>query len=134
VFLVIWRRRRHAAPVQTGAVSALLPAADRSVAVGGTPVETVGRVIGLLRKALDMEPKVRRAWIIERHAGFVLAIEGQPGIAPAEGARVARELQEFTDRALDRAMPLQVEYVNGAGQLERTTADAVPFYVNPGGF
>ena len=132
VLLVIWRRRRRAAPAQVAAAGALLPAAGQPVAIGGTPTETVARVIGLLRKALDLEPQVHRAWIIERNAGFVLAIEGQPGTAPADGARVAHELQQFADRALDRAMPLQVEYVNPAGPLKRTTADAVPFYVDPG--
>jgi hypothetical protein len=128
--LLIWRRRRRVAPLQPGAEALL--AANQSVLADEMPGEIVGRVIGLLRKALRADPRVHRAWIIERQAGFVLAIEGQPGTASAEGARVARELQEFTDRTLDRAMPLQVEYVNDAGQVARTTNDAVPFYVNPG--
>lgn len=131
VFLLIWRRRRRAAPPEMGA--AAVPPVNQPAAAGEAPAEIVGRVVGQLRKALRAEPRVHRAWIIERQAGFVLAIEGQPGTASAEGARVARELQEFTDRALHRAMPLQVEYVNDTDHVARATADAVPFYVNPGG-
>jgi hypothetical protein len=130
VFLVIWRRRR-AAPVLDG-TGRTLPAADQPAPVRETPAETVGRVMGTVRKALRAEPRVHRAWIIERRAGFVLAIETQPGTAPAEGARVAREIQEFTDEALHHAMPLQVEHVNGDRPVASTTADVVPFYVNAG--
>lgn len=131
VFLVIWRRRRAAAPVPDGTGGAL-QAPDQPAPVREPPAETVGRVMGTLRKALPADPRVRRAWIIEREASFVLAIETQPGTAPAEGARVARELQEFTDQALDHAMPLQVEHVNGDRPVASTTADVVPFYVNAG--
>ena len=131
VFLVIWRRRRAAAAVPGGTGGAL-PAPDQPAPVRETPAETVGRVMGTLRKALRAEPRVHRAWIIERQAGFVLAIETQHGTAPADGARVVRELQEFTDQAVDRAMPLQVEHVNGDRPVASTTADVVPFYVNAG--
>jgi hypothetical protein len=131
VFLVIWRRRRAAA-VPGGTGGALPAEPDQPAPVHETPAETVGRVMGMLRMALHAEPRVHRAWIIERRAGFVLAIETQPGTAAADGARVVREIQEFSDQALDPAMPLQVEHVNGERSVANTTADVVPFYVNAG--
>lgn len=131
VLLLIWRRRRSAARVVPATVGRI-PATDQPSPVRETPADTVGRVMGMLRKALRAEPRVHRAWIIERKAGFVLAIETQPGLAPEEVARVAHELQNFTDQALDQAMPLQVEYVSTDRPGGSTTGDAVPFYVNAG--
>lgn len=85
--------------------------------------------VASLRRLLSEHPAISRAWVVERDAGFLLAVEGPRGSTPAEAARLSATLQERVDQELAHLMPMQVVCVQGAGPVARTTAGAVPFYV-----
>jgi len=126
VLLAAWRRRRAAAG---DGLASDWPAIDLANPPQPTDAMLAG-VIGSLRRALHEHPRISRAWIVERGSGFVLAVEGGSGTTPAEAAQLSRVLQERADREVGRVMPMRVVCLSGAGPVARTTADAVPFYVN----
>lgn len=125
-FVVLRRRRRRTAVASGPAGSPTGDSAEGDKSVGAM----LPRVIGSLRRVLDAHPEISRGWVIERGSGFVLAVEGMPGTTPADASRLAAALQEHADREVSLALPMQVVCLQGAGSVERMTAEAVPFYVN----
>jgi hypothetical protein len=126
LLLVFGRRRRRTTVVDGPAPG--WPTTDRTDS-GRAPQEVLPEIIGAFRRVLDSHPGIRRAWIIERGSGLVLAFEGAPGTTPADASRLARTLQERADREVGLVMPMQVVYLQGPGPVARMTAGAVPFYV-----
>lgn len=126
---LVWVVRRGRAERAVEPPTPSWPPSDL-VARSEDPESVVARVVRSMRLALREYPQVRRAWIVERDAAYVLAVEGPPGTTPADASRLSTELQEHADRATGLIMPLQVVCLQGAGLVDRMTADAVPFYVS----
>lgn len=126
--IVVGRRRRRTAIIEGRTTS--WPALD-VVARGQPPEDALSGVIGALRRLLREHPQINRGWIVERDSGFVLAIEGAPGMTPADATRLSIALQERADREVGRILPMQVVCLPTAEPMPRMTADAVPFYVRP---
>lgn len=130
-WFVARRRRRRRPPAQAeGARAAARPASD----FGDRPAAAdadVAPMLGSLRRVLRTHPGVRRAWIIRRASGLLLALEAPPGTPPAELTGLSHAVKERGEREVGQPLPVHVVALSGEGPIARVTRDAAPFYVRP---